>query len=403
MSVSILDLAPFIPSDRALAQSALPDKVIALTARAAQLSGRLTPATRETLRRHMAVINSYYSNLIEGNRTPPHEIRAAQAGNYSSDPARRDLQRESLAHIEVQHWIRASAPDLNRLYQPDFIRALHGEFYSRIPETLWQVKNTDGSVIDNVVPGQWRTRDVSVGRHIPPGHAMVADLMARFCEVYHPQQFSGERKLIAVMSAHHRLAWIHPFLDGNGRVIRLLTDAALDAIGLDGAGVWCLSRGLARSAESYKGQLAQADSPRRGDYDGRGALSEAGLLQFCEYMLDIALDQVNYMVDLLDLASMRERIIRYVQARNDWRVPGCDEGLKPVAANLIFSAFVQGELDRGTALELCGMPERSARRLLSQLKADGLLSESSNKSPLRWEIPVHAEPWYFPNLVPGVV
>ena len=31
----------------------------------------------DTIRRHMAVINSYYSNLIEGNRTLPHEIRQA--------------------------------------------------------------------------------------------------------------------------------------------------------------------------------------------------------------------------------------------------------------------------------------------------------------------------------------
>jgi len=46
------------------------------------------------------------------------------------------------------------------------------------------------------------------------------------------------------------------------------------------------------------------------------------------------------------------------------------------------------------------MPERSARRLLSQLKSEGLLSETSSKSPLRWEIPEHSEPWYFPNLTP---
>ena len=43
------------------------------------------------------------------------------------------------------------------------------------------------------------------------------------------EKYQGDRKLIAVMAAHHRFAWIHPFIDGNGRVGRLLTDAILKA------------------------------------------------------------------------------------------------------------------------------------------------------------------------------
>jgi hypothetical protein len=69
---------------------------------------------------------------------------------------------------------------------------------------------------------------------------------------------------------------------------------------------------------------------------------------------------------------------------------------------VLFTAFIHGELDRAQALELCAAPERTARRLLGQLKSEGLLSDTSSRSPLRWEIPEHAEPWYFPELVPGV-
>jgi hypothetical protein len=79
-----------------------------------------------------------------------------------------------------------------------------------------------------------------------------------------------------------------------------------------------------------------------------------------------------------------------------------DKELKPVAGLILHAAFMYGEIDRGQALELSGMPERSARRLLAQLKSDGLLSETSSKSPLRWEIPEHAEPWYFPGLAPQI-
>lgn len=395
-----MDLSPYIPSEKALVQAQLPDKAIHLITLSSRLAGQLAPLTLARIEQHMAAINSYYSNLIEGNSTRPHEIRAAQRGDYSGDPAKRDLQQESLAHMQVQEWLLAQKPDIHQLFTPDFIGQLHAEFYQRVPESLWIIKDEQGKDVDKVVPGQWRTRQVIVGQHIPPEAEDLPALMARFCETWHPQQFSGDRKIIALMAAHHRFAWIHPFVDGNGRVGRLFTDAALKAVGLDSCGAWCLSRGLARSSSRYKTLLSNADSPRLGDYDGRGALTEKGLTEFCSYMLDEAIDQVAYISELLDLAKMRQRIERYIVARNDDRVEGVSAPLKPAAGLILSTAFQQGEIDRTQALELCAMPERSARRLLGQLKSEGLLSETSSKSPLRWEIPEHAEPWYFPNLTP---
>ena len=102
MATSITDITPFIPSDRILGETSLPNKAISLISQSAKLTGQLAPLTLIRLEQHMAAINSYYSNLIEGNSTRPHEIRAAQTGNYSGDPAKRDLQQESLAHMQVQ-------------------------------------------------------------------------------------------------------------------------------------------------------------------------------------------------------------------------------------------------------------------------------------------------------------
>ena len=203
-----------------------------------------------------------------------------------------------------------------------------------------------------------------------------------------------------IMSARHRLAaWIHPFSDSNGRVMRLFTDAALKAIGLESSGVWCLSRGLARLSSRYKSALAQADVARQGDYDGRGVLSERTLIAFCDFMLDTANDQVAYMSKLLTLEQMHQRIKSYVQARNDGRI--IDLGpLKENAIFVLYNAFISGGLSRPLAIESCAMPERTARRLLAQLKEEGLLSETSSRSDIFWEIPPHAEPWYFPQLTP---
>ena len=403
MATSIMSMTPLIPGDSALAQSPLPDKAIQLLMLSSRLAGQLAPLTLATLERHMAAINSYYSNLIEGNATRPHEIRAAQRGDYSSDVAKRDLQQESLAHMQVQQWLQEQNPDLDTIYSADFIRQLHREFYQRVPESLWVIRDEQGNAVDKVVPGEWRARTVIVGRHVPPAVEDLPGLMAAFCDNYHPKRFQGDRKLLAIMAAHHRFAWIHPFVDGNGRVGRLLTDAALKAVGLDSYGAWCLSRGLAKTAGRYKDLLANADAPRQGDYDGRGALTEKGLTAFCDCMLDTAIDQVSYMNGLLDLAGLRQRIDSYVRARNDFRVVGMKESLKDSATPVLYAACIHGEISRSEALELCAMPERSARRLLGQLKEEGLLSETSSKSPLRWEIPEHAEEWYFPALSPAVL
>jgi len=391
---------PYIPSDAALARSKVPDKATELMVSAAELTGQLSDKTRLTITQHMAVINSYYSNLIEGNNTQPHDIRQAQAGDFSQDAAKRDLQLESLAHIHVQEWIAAQDVSLDTLFSPEFIQAIHHEFYIQIPDALHQIKDAENKIVRTVVPGAWRDHEVRVGQHIAPDQDHVASLMDTLCQVYHPDKHRGDRKIIAILCAHHRLVWVHPFSDGNGRVIRLFTDAALRAIGMKSSGVWCLSRGLARSAVQYKSALANADATRNGNLDGRGVLSESALIGFCEFMLDTAKDQVQYISELLNLKNMRDRIIAYVQARNDNRVLGYG-GLKDAAINILHSAFVEGAISRTRAINLCeGMAERTARRLLAQLKEDGLLSETSSRSDLSWEIPEHVESWYFPELTP---
>ena len=403
MAATSHDFTLFIPGNETLDDSGLPDLAMSMVRADAKLAGHLEDVTKETIRQYMAVINSYYSNLIEGNNTLPHEIRAAQRGEYHDDPVKRDLQRESVAHIHVQNWIRAQDPDQDTIYSCDFLKAVHREFYSQLPEHMREIKDDAGKLTGKVIPGEWRSGPVIVGRHIPPSADDLDSLMERFCEIYHPDQYSGDRKYIALMSAHHRFTWIHPFLDGNGRVVRLFTDAALSALGANGVGVWCISRGLARTSKDYKSLLARADFPRQGMQDGRGLLSQDSLVEFCRYMLATAIDQIGYITGLLELGQIQERISAYIQARNDYRVAEIRDGIKEVAALVLYHAFINGELARPVAYELCGMPDRSARRLLAQLKDDGLITETSSRSPLRWAIPVHTEPWYFPQLVPGQI
>lgn len=99
---STFAIEPMLPSDATIDKSNLPDLALNLERKSAMLNGMVKPATSAILEEHMRAINSYYSNLIEGNSAHPREIRKAMQGEYDSDPVKRDLQLESLAHINVR-------------------------------------------------------------------------------------------------------------------------------------------------------------------------------------------------------------------------------------------------------------------------------------------------------------
>ncbi len=107
-----------------------------------------------------------------------------------------------------------------------------------------------------MIPGALRERDVKVGRHIPVSHGALPRFLERFETVY--TKLGRTDMILAAASAHHRLLWIHPFLDGNGRVARLMSYAMLlETLGT--GGIWSIARGLARNEATYKSQLMACD------------------------------------------------------------------------------------------------------------------------------------------------
>ena len=118
---------------------------------------------------------------------------------------------------------------------------------------------------------------------------------------------------MVVAAAHHRLSWIHPFGDGNGRVARLQSQAQLIRHRIASPGLWTMSRGLARSRQRYYAKLEAADMGRRNDLDGRGNLSDQALANFCVFFLETMLDQIQFMSGLLGLSELRTRVERYFE------------------------------------------------------------------------------------------
>jgi Fic family protein len=382
----------------------LQDLGLEVLQKSAALGTRQHPVTLDTLRELLRIINSYYSNLIEGHNTHPHDIVRAMQQEYDSEPAKRNLQIESVVHIAVQRDMEKKLrekSDVNMAGR-EFLCYLHREFYRQLPEEFRVVKNPETGRESLVRPGELREESVKVGYHKPPGHCSLKTFLDRFGEFYAPDRHHGALKLVAAAAAHHRLMWVHPFLDGNGRVARLFTEAYFHRIPVHGFGLWSVSRGLARRNVDYKSALARADAPRRNDLDGRGNLSNEGLIYFCRFFLDVCLDQVEYMGGLLRLEELVERIRRYVELRSSGMIPGPagEKGLRIESARMLQEILVKGEAARGSVIAASGLKERTGRSLLGQLIEEGLLVSDTPKGNVRLGFPIHAAGWFFPDLYP---
>ena len=387
-------MEPLLPSAEKLV-----DPVMALVRAANELGGQLHPRSRDSVAGLLCTINTYHSNLIEGHNTRPRDIERALAGHLSESPERRVLQLEARAHVEVQRLIqeRLSADSAPGLTDTEFLLFVHREFYERMPEEWRKVRDADGKHERTVVPGRLREEEVNVGRHVPPPPAALPSFLERFSQAYDPSRLKGVDQVVAIAASHHRLLWIHPFLDGNGRVARLFTDAYLRHAGLGGHGLWTASRGLARHRSRYFEALAAADAERWNDYDGRGARSEAALGAFCEFFLGVCLDQVQFMKGLLDLDGLVARIEGYAARR---AAGGLGNRLPPEAGRLLSEALLRGEVGRGDAARITGTSERTARRILSAVTGEKLLVSQTPKGPVRLGLPMHAVGFYFPQLFP---
>ena len=388
-------MEPLFPMDQA---GALKELAFDLGQKSAQLGGALHPITRQGVVELLRKMNSYYSNLIEGHNTHPVDIERALQKDYSADPAKRALQIESQAHIEVQVLMeqRLQEDETLKVCSPEFLCWLHAEFYARMPEEFRRVKTRSGGE-DWVKPGQLRECEVEVGRHVAPAFTSLPRFMQRFAQCYEPTGLEPALRLLGAAAAHHRLAWIHPFLDGNGRVTRLFTHAYLIRLRAAGHGLWMMSRGLARHREDYLAALASADLPRQGDLDGRGNLSDRGLTHFCRFFLSTAIDQVEFMTRLLDLDAMQERILAFADLLV-FRTAAPKE-----TRHLLRDVFLRGEVTRGEAGRLLQMPERTARRHVGQLIADGVLVSNGPAAPVRLGFPASYVGYYFPQLYPAGV
>ena len=386
-------MEPLLIPEGSRHRSGVTDLAVELAARSAGLSRSLPQGVQAALAKLVRAMNCYYSNLIEGHDTHPVDIERALKGDYSGDPQRRNLQLEAEAHIAVQEWIDEGGFE-GRAATVGGLIELHRRFCEQLPRDLLRVEDPDTREWHEVIPGGLRQRPVRVGRHVPVSPDAVPRFLSRFEAAY--GNLGMTDSILVSAAAHHRLLWIHPFLDGNGRVARLMSHAMLRDV-LDTGGVWSIARGLARNVVDYKAHLAACDMSRRNDLDGRGHLSEEALAEFTGFFLRVCIDQVKFMEGLIAPTRLRNRILIWVEEE-------VRAGTLPPRSGVVIEAVLfRGELPRGDVGALLGTRQRQARRVTSVLLEREILTSESSRAPLRLAFPARLAPRWMPGLFPEAV
>tara|TARA_A100000171_G_C2120682_1_gene140597 strand:+ start:357 stop:1604 length:1248 start_codon:yes stop_codon:yes gene_type:complete len=381
----------------------LADLAMEIQADSKELGKGLPEASIRQLRTFVGIMNSYYSNLIEGHHTRPADIEKAIAEKNENERVPHIV--EARVHVEVQDWINQFYFDgkLDDCVSSEFIRDIHLNFYKALPESLHIVQK-EGHNDRYVDPGEFRKveeDDVVIGKHHPPTSTRVAAFMEHFHTRYTMAAKSPINRVVSIAAAHHRFAYIHPFLDGNGRVGRLMSHAMCLKAGVGANGLWSISRGLARGLkgkEEYKIRLAAADLPRQGDRDGRGNLSMAALREFSEWFLAVMLDQIRFTSRMFDFERLNERMP--VLAGD---VIGAERAAKIVEAILRHGEVARGDIPYLIAGGSKPLTGRALQGDIRELIETGFLVSDTKKGPVRINFPIQFREKLFPNLFTDTV
>jgi Fic family protein len=304
----------------------------------------------------------------------------------------------ALAHMATENRLEELWPewDNQRVWSPQTVQDIHQDLFARLPESDRVVPSPDANAAPaRLQPGALRDKEVSVGRHAAPAAGELPRFLERWAHFYGRVR-RGEMQVVAMAAAHHRLTWIHPFRDGNGRVARLHSHLVLGHLGLTN-GLWSPLRGFARRQDDYYARLDAADAPRAGALDGRGNLTERGLEQWIGYVLEVCRDQVDFMSSALTLERMKDRMAACLA----YEEQVVKQGVRTEALRSLHYLFaMQGELDRADFKAMLDLGERLATAQVSALLKRGLLESDSPHGKLRLGVPQHALRFYFPKLWP---
>ena len=319
--------------------------------RRSQLHGSTSPYLFFQLKKIFHLLESVGSARIEGNRTTISEyIETKIEQKENSTDTFMEIANVERAMEYIEQSIKTGTPISNH-----FIRELH-------QLTVSDLKNEGDKT-----PGAYRSWQVQIAQsgHMPPEPHMMQSYMDELVDFIND---NNEEKfdLIKVAIVHHRFVWIHPFGNGNGRVVRLLTYALLIKYGfrvqdgqlLNPTAVFCNDRDM------YYKMLSIADIG-----------TDDSMLQWCEYVLTGVCDEISKINKLLDHDYLVSNILK----------PAINKGRKRELITAIEEKVLKKGVTKQTfkssdisSLKL-NLSTRQITLLIAKLKSNKLISTTKEK------------------------
>ncbi|MCA9337281.1 Fic family protein [Candidatus Saccharibacteria bacterium] len=276
-----------------LLDSPIASRVLELeTLRSRELTGTTPPWIFFGVKNLFQTVESVISTHIEGNNTT---IAAyVEAARRIKKKVNADEKIRMILNLE--NALKDIEKDVNSdtVFDKDFILDLH----KKVVDGLDPGQEGEG----DTRPGAYRNehREIQNSQHVLPQHTDVRDLMNQLIKFINTD-VPHTMELIKIALVHHRFVWIHPFGNGNGRVVRLLTYAMLARAGYidkDGARLLDPTAVFGSNKLTYYDKLSGADD-----------LSEKGSMDWCEYMLSGLTEEIHKIDQLLDGDFTKRKII----------------------------------------------------------------------------------------------
>lgn len=335
--------------------STLTDTIIELERLRAprRTKSRVHPVIFAQLKSIFHTLESLGSVRIEGNNTTISDV-VEKTIDGSIKTSKEEQIKEFMNNQEALDFIENNIKEGAALDKSYIF-----EFHKKVVAGLDPSKEGDRNV------GQFRTKEVKISKssHKPPLAVKVPEYMDELVDFINSQR-DQKYKLLATAVAHHRFAWIHPFNNGNGRTVRLLTYAMLMSQGfavnhiLNPTAVFCNDRDV------YYKFLAEADSG-----------TDEGILKWCEYVLQNLLEEIKKIDKLLDYDFLIPNIL----------TPALNYALERKNINqeefqILKLAIEKGEIKAGDINSILKKEYHTqVSAFIRKLKKEGLLADAPNK------------------------
>ncbi|MGE5312723.1 MAG: Fic family protein [Acidobacteriota bacterium] len=307
-------------------------------------------------------LENWASARIEGNQT-----RILDA----LDPKRQERKKDDY-HIQELNNLEKAAVYIDECAERSTThRSITKNFILDLHKSVTEGLPVGDDLPGDETPGRYRTKAVEItkSKHVPPMGVKVDDYMNELIEFINHDD-GKINHLLKVAIFHHRFTWIHPFNNGNGRVVRLLTYALLDMMGygvrngriLNPTAVFFADR------QRYYKKLAGADSG-----------TDAGILRWADYFIDGVLHEIQKIDMLLDNQFLKDELLIPVlrEAVNAKRISGDQFQVLRASFNSPDMTFAARDLDGALGRQFTPQ-ERS--RFIKKMKQDSIIRNAFGKT-----------------------